>query len=78
MRFICITILTHQKVEEVYIDVNTDNASNEVVIKDQRSSKEEESTHPNNKELCWNMWFTFQLLVKKFVIIHNIQASESQ
>lgn len=55
MRFICITILTHQKVEEVYIDVNTDNASNEVVIKDQRSSKEEESTHPNNKELCWNM-----------------------
>lgn len=33
----------------VYIDINIDNASNELVIKDRCPQKKEESKHPNNK-----------------------------
>lgn len=71
---------TPQKVEELYIDINIDSASAELVIRDQCPWKEEDSKHSNNKvnRAVIKYGFTFQLLIKKYVIIHNIQASESQ
>lgn len=70
---------TPQKVEELYIDINIDSASAELVIRDQCPWKEEDSKHSNNKvnRAVMKYRFTFQLLIKKYVI-HNIQASESQ